>query len=60
MSTKLQIPRPVATLSDAEKIHLLNLSELIESVSVLHQQIRKREVLPASIQVDFKNDLDVL
>lgn len=30
------------------------------SNDLLHQQIQKREVLPTAIQVDFKNELDVL
>ncbi|MDX6289746.1 MAG: hypothetical protein QOH42_1545, partial [Blastocatellia bacterium] len=28
--------------------------------SVLHQQIRKREVIPSRTQVNFSNDLEVL
>jgi len=48
--------------SRSAKASLLRLDTSSRNIadSVLHQQIRKREVLPTSIQVDFKNELDVL
>jgi hypothetical protein len=44
------------------KKSLLRLQTASRDISdaVLHQQIQKREVLPTSTQVDFKNELDVL
>ena len=44
------------------KKSLLRLETASRDISndVLHQQIQKREVLPTAIQVDFKNELDVL
>jgi len=41
---------------------LLRLQTACRDISdaVLHQQIRRREILPTALQVDFKNELDVL
>ena len=46
----------------SHKKSLLRLQTASRDISdaVLHQQIRRREVLPTAIQVDFKNELDVL
>ena len=45
-----------------EGLSLIRLQTASRDISdaVLHQQIQKREVLPTAIQVDFKNELDVL
>ena len=43
-----------------KKMENLNNSSRKISDSHLHTQIRKKEVLPNSNQVDFTNDLDVL
>ena len=46
----------------SHKKSLLRLQTASRDISdaVLHQQIQKREVLPTAIQVDFKNELDIL
>jgi hypothetical protein len=46
----------------SNKKSLLRLQTACRDISdaMLHQRIRSREVLPTAIQVDFKNELDVL
>lgn len=46
----------------SDKNSLLRLQTACRDISdaVLHQRIRRREILPTAIQVDFKNELDVL
>jgi hypothetical protein len=46
----------------SDKKSLLRLQTACRDISdaVLHQQIRRREILPTAIRVDFKNELDVL
>jgi hypothetical protein len=48
--------------SKSTKASLLHLERSSRNIadSLLHQQIRQREVVPTATQVDFKNDLDVL
>lgn len=58
MPEKLQIPQSFKALHDAICIHLNSYEDAHRSL--LHQQIRKREVVPNRTQVNFSNDLDVL
>ena len=59
-STFTEVANNYGSLSFNASMKNLNNSSRKISDSYLHTQIRKKEVLPNSNQVDFSNDLDVL
>jgi hypothetical protein len=58
--TFAEVTNNVGGKSIKASLHRLETSSRHIADSVLHQQIRKREVIPNSTQVNFSNDLDVL
>lgn len=59
-STFIEVANNFGTKSFKDSMKNLNSSSRKISDSHLHTQIRRKEVLPNSNQVDFTNDLDVL
>src|SRR5438552_10412961 len=59
-ATFSEVANNVGGKSDKKSLLRLQTASRDISDAVLHQQIRSREVLPTAIQVDFKNELDVL
>jgi hypothetical protein len=59
-ATFSEVANNVVGKSDKKSLLRLQTASRDISDAVLHQRIRSREVLPTAIQVDFKNELDVL
>lgn len=60
VKTFSEVANNIGGKSDKKSLTRLQTACRDISDAVLHQQIRSREVLPTAIQVDFKNELDVL
>ena len=60
VTTFAEVANNVGGKSDKKSLLRLQKASRDISDAVLHQRIRRREVLPTAIQVDFKNELDVL
>jgi hypothetical protein len=58
--TFAEVANNIGGKSIKASLHRLETSSRHIADSVLHQQIRKREVVPNRTQVNFSNDLDVL
>lgn len=58
--TFAEVANNIGGKSDKKSLLRLETASRDISNSALHQQIQKKEVLPTAIQVDFKNELDVL